>query len=84
MSFDLWTVRVTYTEPTYELHTGRPPTPFTWTWSGFASGFSTAQSLALTEFKQLTLHSGVGWVMEVQAVHAWQERPSALSSGSLR
>jgi hypothetical protein len=61
-------VRIHYREPTYELANGAHKRPFHWTYTITATSPHEAQLLALEEFRQMAIASGVGWVRQILLV----------------
>lgn len=73
-----WSVRIRFTEPTYDMAKHRRARVRVWTWTGMAFSAADARAQARKAFETLFALSSVGWVREIVSVAAWQRSPSLL------
>lgn len=71
----LYKVVVSYREPSYEEQTGPRATPYRWTYAIRAESEEEARQRALSEFREVSRLSSVGWWREVVAVEV-REAPA--------
>jgi hypothetical protein len=64
----VYKVVVSYREPDYEQRTGPRATPYRWTYAVRADSEEEARRRALSEFREVSRMSSVGWWREVVAV----------------
>ena len=78
-------VVVSYREPAYEERTGRREAPYRWTYLVVAASEEEARRRALSEFREVSRLSSVGWWREVVAVEVREgpaESEDALHGGT--
>ena len=64
----LFKVVVSYREPGYEERTGPREAPYRWTYAVVAESEEQARRRALSEFREMSRPSSVGWWREVVAI----------------
>ena len=72
----LYKVVVSYREPSYEEQTGPREAPYRWTYVILAESEEQARQRALSEFREVSRLSSVGWWREVVAIEV-REAPAA-------
>lgn len=78
----LYTVVVSYREPEYEARTAPRATPYRWTYAVRAESEEEARRWALSEFREVSRLSSVGWWREVVAVEVREAPPEEAQGGT--